>query len=94
MGVTVKYLNRDSLNLLHDQMRIDEYKVLSECVEKGIDYGYMRAHKYTDLPTDQGIKDAIHDAVMNEVCEYFHFNEHQQENTDSAAKKDASVSLY
>ena len=55
-------------------MKANEYLVLSECVEDGINLGYTRAHKHTDNPTEQQIKAAIADAAMLQICEYFIFD--------------------
>jgi hypothetical protein len=52
-------------------MRANEYLVLEMAIEQGVDLGFNRAHKHTDQPTPEQIKDAIHHAVLNEVCEWF-----------------------
>lgn len=56
-------------------MKPNEYLILSECVEDGINLGYTRAHKHTDTPTEQQIKEAIEQAVMSEICQYFLFED-------------------
>ena len=56
-------------------MKANEYLILSECVEDGINLGYTRAHKHTDTPTEQQIKEAIEQAVMTEICQYFIFED-------------------
>ena len=33
-------------------MKANEYKILEECVERGVDYGYQRAFKHTDNPSE------------------------------------------
>jgi len=55
-------------------MRVNEYLVISECVETGIDRGYRLAFKYVENPSEKAIKDSIHHEVMNEICEYFKFD--------------------
>lgn len=54
--------------------------MLSECVEEGIAYGWMRAHKHVDNPTEESIKEAIHNAVMASISEYFLFDEVRDDN--------------
>lgn len=54
-------------------MKVNEYRVLSECVENGVQAGYVRAHKYVETPDEQELKKNIYDAVMLEICEYFDF---------------------
>jgi hypothetical protein len=54
-------------------MKIDYYKVLDECVESGIGLGMARAYKHTDSPTLEQMQSTIHNAIMDEICEYFKF---------------------
>ena len=52
-------------------MKVKEYNVLMDCVERGITMGISRSHKYSDNPSDDEIKRALIDAVLLEICEYF-----------------------
>ena len=56
-------------------MKIKEYNVLQMVVESGVEYGYMRAHKHTDSPSEETIKEAMCEAIMAEMCEWFVFEE-------------------
>lgn len=56
-------------------MKANEYLILSEAVEEGVAYGYMRAFKYVDNPTPEMVKDAVVQAVMASICEYFIFED-------------------
>jgi hypothetical protein len=56
-------------------MKIKEYNVVDMAVSAGVEYGYNRAHKHNDSPSEGEIKEAIHQAVMNEICEWFVFEE-------------------
>ena len=60
-------------------MRVKEYRVLEECVERGFDYGWQRAHKHTDTPDEDLIKADVLHAVMREVCDYFAFGADEEE---------------
>jgi hypothetical protein len=51
------------------------YRVLSEAVENGIKYGWHRAHEHNDEPDQIEIKGALHNAIMFEISEYFHFKD-------------------
>jgi hypothetical protein len=51
------------------KVKADIYKILSRAVDEGIAYGWNRAHKHTDSPNEETIKDEIERAVMNEICE-------------------------
>lgn len=54
-------------------MKPNEYLILGEAVEDGVNLGYTRAFKYSDNPTPDAIQAAIVDAVMLQICEYFIF---------------------
>ncbi len=56
-------------------LRVRAYEVLRRAVEEGIDYGWMRAHKHTDKPDEAAVKDEILQGILNEVCEYFDFED-------------------
>ena len=60
-------------------MKPNAYKLLERCVEDGVSYGYNRAHKHTDSPSQAQIEDQIIQAIMNEICEWFDFNETEEE---------------
>lgn len=56
-------------------MKIKVYNLISECVERGTKLGYRSAHKHTDTPNEEYIFDRIHTDIMNELCEYFTFDD-------------------
>jgi hypothetical protein len=49
--------------------------VLSRSIEEGVAYGWRRAHKHTEAPDEEAIRDHIVTAVLNEICEYFDSSE-------------------
>jgi hypothetical protein len=58
-------------------MKANEFKVMSDCLEKGIDYAFNRFYKYNDfdIPKDkeEALKDLLEDAISLQICEYFNF---------------------
>lgn len=50
-------------------------KVLEIAIEQGVSYGYSRAHKYIENPTESVIIDNIIEQVINSVDEWFDFEE-------------------
>jgi hypothetical protein len=58
-------------------MKAKEIAVLEMCIENGILYGWNRAHKHTDEPTEDQIKYVMRDAIMHEVYEWFEFDENE-----------------
>lgn len=57
-------------------MRIrSEYNVMDMAVMDGAGLGVRRAFKHTDNPTEDQIINEVHRAVMNELSEWFSFEE-------------------
>lgn len=52
-------------------LRAKAYPVLRRCVEEGAAYGWGRAHKHTEQPVLEDAVEAIANAVMSEICDYF-----------------------
>lgn len=47
------------------------WKILQQAVETGVAYGWQRAHKHDDHPTEDVIKQAIEQAVLSEIGDWF-----------------------
>jgi hypothetical protein len=56
------------------KLKTDTYNVLEECIEIGINEGWNKAHKHTDTPNEEYIKEQIFYYIMLKVCEKFKFN--------------------
>ena len=56
-------------------MKAKEYNLIVQCVETGVMIGWNRARKYADDPDPETIRNAIEQAVLNEICEWFDFEE-------------------
>lgn len=56
-------------------MKIKEYNIMEMAVSAGVEYGYNRAHKHNDSPSEGEIKEAIIKAVMDEIGQWFVFEE-------------------
>ena len=57
-------------------MKANEYKLISQCVEDGIQLGLNRAYKHSEgMPTKDSILYEIEAAVMQEICEWFDFDD-------------------
>ncbi len=56
-------------------LRVRAHGILHRAVEEGLDYGWMRAHKHTDHPDEATIKDQSLQGILNQVCEYFDFDD-------------------
>ena len=59
-------------------MTVRAYPVLCRAVEEGVAYGWRRAHKHIDAPDAETIEEQIVCTVLNEVCDYFDFDEHEE----------------
>ena len=49
------------------------YPLLKKAIEEGTKYGYRRAHKHTETPSEFEIRSAVQDAVMYHIAEAFDF---------------------
>ncbi len=47
-------------------MKAKEYNLIAQCVENGVMLGWNRAHKHSDEPDPQHIRDAIEQAVWEQ----------------------------
>ena len=56
-------------------MTPDAYKVLVMAVETGVALGVRRAFKHDARPTDEAIIAAVERAVIDEICEWFRFDQ-------------------
>lgn len=56
-------------------IKVHTYAIMVRCVEEGVAYGWNHAHKHTDTPDPDTIKNEIEAAVINSICEYFSFEE-------------------
>ena len=54
-------------------MKVKMYPLIERIVEEGIDAGWARAHKHTDKPYGDAIKEHIHRYIMNGFDETFEF---------------------
>jgi predicted Zn-dependent protease with MMP-like domain len=51
-----------------------EYRILSECIERGAAVGYRRAVKHNATPSAETIMDCIVNAVLEDILDYFSFD--------------------
>jgi hypothetical protein len=56
-------------------MTPDPYKVLVLAVETGVALGVRRAHKHDSKPSEDQIAATVEQAVIDEICEWFKFEE-------------------
>ena len=51
--------------------------VLETAIKQGVSYGYQRAHKHVENPTEGAIIDSIVEQVMNSLDDWFEFGEEE-----------------
>ena len=56
-------------------MTPDAYKVMQMAVETGVALGVRRAYKHSAKPSEEAIIAAVERAVIDEICEWFRFDE-------------------
>ena len=59
-------------------MKVKTYAVIDRAVIDGVNYGWNRAHKHTNSPSEDEIKQQMMMAVMQEICEWFDFEPEQK----------------
>lgn len=71
-------------------MKVKVYEVLYRAIESGIDFGWNRAHKHTDTPSEEAFKDAILQNILTEICEVFYFEDKEDDvdDTEDGAEDD------
>lgn len=55
-------------------IRVDAYEFICRAVEQGVAYGWNRANKHTAKPSEEEMKAAMYNAVINELCEILKFD--------------------
>lgn len=58
-----------------NELKVNVYSVLSECVENGIEYGWNRAHKHVDEPSEGFLKQCIEEGILLMISEKFQFDD-------------------
>jgi len=58
-------------------LRVRTYEVMRRAVEEGVNLGWRRAHKHTDAPNEEAIKEEIFAGVISAVDEYFDFGDEE-----------------
>jgi hypothetical protein len=61
--------------MIKHTVKVDVYKIVQECVNRGIRHGWRHAHKHTDKPSFEYTLDCLETNVMNELCDYIDFGE-------------------
>jgi len=55
-------------------MRVKIYQLIEQIVEVGAEAGYNRAHKHTDTPNAETIKQCTQQYIMDGFHEHFEFD--------------------
>ena len=59
-------------------MRANDYKVLEQAIDEGVDWGFVRAYKHNEAPSEAQVREAVKGAVMASIGEWFTFD-HQRD---------------
>ena len=55
-------------------MKVNEKKLLFDCISRGIDYGFISAVKNSDKPTELEYKINVLNEITKEIEKYFQFD--------------------
>jgi hypothetical protein len=53
------------------------YSIIDDAVEKEVNFGMYRAHKHTNTPSEDDMKETIKSAVMDELTEIIDFDKYE-----------------
>lgn len=56
-------------------LRFRAYPLIQRAVAEGIAYGYRRAHKHTDTPSEEYVKEEMERGVMDALCDILSLDE-------------------
>lgn len=59
-------------------MKVFTFKLLSRCIEEGIERGIRRAHKHNDNPSENTLVIEIQNAIELELFEWFKFDDNEE----------------
>jgi hypothetical protein len=59
-------------------MKPKTYTILQDRIASGIELGWRRAHKHDENPDPTQIQNAIGQAIMGEINEYFTFEDDEE----------------
>jgi len=51
------------------KLKMNAWQIVTRAVEEGVAYGYRRAHKHTDKPTEEHLVGEIQTAVMSAISD-------------------------
>ena len=60
---------------LASTVHLNAYGIISDAVDDAVAYGWRRAHKYSETPSEEAVHQEIHTAVMNSLCGILKFHE-------------------
>ena len=60
-------------------MKVKTLVILEQAINEGVLRGYRRAHKHIENPTELMICDHIEQCVMEQIHEYFDFEDENNE---------------
>lgn len=55
-------------------MKVNEKKLLLDCISRGIDYGFIDAFRSNDKPTELEYKVSVLKEITKEIEKYFQFD--------------------
>lgn len=65
--------------LVTGRLRLDVYRLVSEAVSAGAQYGVRRAFKHTDTPSPDAIASEVENSVMNALAEYIIWDDQERD---------------
>lgn len=57
-----------------NDIKLNSYRIITDKIEEGINWGYRRAHKHCDNPNEDEIKEQMFNEITNALCDIIDFD--------------------
>ena len=59
---------------ISNNIKLNSYRIITDKIEEGINWGWSRSHKHSDNPGEDVIKEQIYNEITNVLCEVIDFD--------------------
>jgi len=60
---------------IKNTLKLNTYAIISDKIEEGINWGLQHAHKHTDNPSEETIKQHLLNDIMNSLSEVINYED-------------------
>ena len=59
---------------ISNSIKLNSYRIITDKIEEGINWGWSRSHKHGDNPGEDVIKEQIYNEITNVLCDIIDFD--------------------